>query len=105
MYEVRKVYQSINFKAVNIEKGIFNISNEYSFTNLNQFNVVYKIVNDGKIIEEDNIVIDLEPKLNKDIYIDFDLEQKGLYSSIIFEVKLKKDTNYNMYKNDIIAYE
>ncbi|HCY06449.1 MAG TPA: hypothetical protein DHS57_04045, partial [Erysipelotrichaceae bacterium] len=69
----------INFKAVNIEKGIFNISNEYSFTNLNQFNVVYKIVNDGKIIEEDNIVIDLEPKLNKDIYIDFDLEQKGLY--------------------------
>lgn len=107
MHEVKKVYQNINFKAIDIDEGVFNIDNEFSFTNLKNYSLIYKIINDGKLIKEESINTSLKPKSNKNIKIKLDKStfEKGLYSSIIFEVKLKSNTNYNLNKNDVIAYE
>lgn len=107
IYEVKKVYQSINFKMIDKEKGIFNIDNEFLFTNLNSFNITYKLINDGIILKEEKIENNLEPLSNKNITIPFDFNKinNGFSSSIIFEISLKKDTNYGLKKDDIIAYE
>ncbi len=50
--EVKKVYQSIQFKAVDIAKGKFEVTNEYNFTDLSEFNFVAKFLQNGAVINE-----------------------------------------------------
>jgi beta-galactosidase len=37
IYEVKKVYQSIHFKAIDLSKGQFSAFNEFNFTSLDEF--------------------------------------------------------------------
>ncbi|MFO7672549.1 MAG: glycoside hydrolase family 2 TIM barrel-domain containing protein [Lutibacter sp.] len=48
--EVKKVYQYIKFKASNLDAGEINIKNMYDFTNLNQFDFTWKLLENGKEI-------------------------------------------------------
>jgi beta-galactosidase len=47
LYEVKKVYQYVKFKASNLKEGEISITNKYDFTNLNQFQFVYKLLENG----------------------------------------------------------
>ena len=47
--EVKKVYQYLKIQAVNLEKDEFKITNNYDFTALNDFEIVYEIVSNGKV--------------------------------------------------------
>ena len=107
LVEVNKVYQSINFKLENLDKGTFKITNENLFTYLNEYNTSYKIINDNKVISEGVISDNCKPQSDITIQIPLDFKNinNGVYTSIIFESKLKNDTNYNASKNDVIAYE
>jgi beta-galactosidase len=45
LYEVKKMYQSILFDAIDLKKGIFKVTNEFNFTNLDEYNfkaIVFK---------------------------------------------------------------
>jgi beta-galactosidase len=45
LYEVKKMYQSILFDAVDVSKGTFKVKNEFNFTNLDEYNfkaIVFK---------------------------------------------------------------
>jgi beta-galactosidase len=48
IWEVKKVYQSIKIKPVPLSPNRFEIFNHYDFTNLNQFNISWEVVGDGK---------------------------------------------------------
>jgi beta-galactosidase len=58
MWEVKKVYQNVGFKVVDIEKGIFSIKNKYFFTNLNEFDIEYEILGTGKLISKGKVQLD-----------------------------------------------
>ncbi len=47
LYEVKKVYQYIKFKAANLKEGEIVIKNIYDFTNLNQFQFIWKLLENG----------------------------------------------------------
>ena len=47
LYEVKKVYQYIKFKAANLKEGEIAIKNRYDFTNLNQFQFTWKLMENG----------------------------------------------------------
>ncbi|MDO6427001.1 glycoside hydrolase family 2 TIM barrel-domain containing protein [Thalassotalea sp. 1_MG-2023] len=49
-YEVKKVYQNINFSTVDIQQGTFAIDNEFFFTDLDQYQLNWNIAADGKTI-------------------------------------------------------
>jgi len=51
IWEVKKVYQNIGFKPVDLHNGIFLVKNKYAFTNLNEFKFVWKLQKDGVLIE------------------------------------------------------
>jgi beta-galactosidase len=55
LWELQKVYQSIHFKAIDLEKGIFKINNEFNFSSLNEFDIYWEIQADGKVIAKDDI--------------------------------------------------
>lgn len=51
-YEVKKVYQNIDVKAVNLEKGVFEVFNKYYFKNLaDDYQLVWSLYEDGKPVQ------------------------------------------------------
>jgi beta-galactosidase len=51
LYEVKKVYQYIDFSAADLRKGLIRIRNKYDFTNLSQFNFDWMVVSDGALVQ------------------------------------------------------
>ncbi len=54
LIHVGKNLQPVHVKGVNLEKGEISVSNEFHFRNLNQLNTVWKILEDGKVIQSGN---------------------------------------------------
>ena len=84
LFEVKKVYQYVGFKAIDINKGKFELINKYDFLNLNNFAFDWRIEADGiKTAEgklpsldvpahgktEVSIPIDLKPEPGKEYFI------------------------------------
>ncbi|MEP1488049.1 MAG: glycoside hydrolase family 2 TIM barrel-domain containing protein [Algibacter sp.] len=47
LFEVKKVYQYIKFKASNLKKGEIEIKNIYDFTNLSEYDFTWTLLEDG----------------------------------------------------------
>ena len=76
IWEVKKNYQSIQFKVVNLEKLEFSIENEFDFIDLNNFKITWSILEAGnKIYESDDLSIGLpahgKAKITLQIPIEF----------------------------------
>ncbi|HQG47128.1 MAG TPA: glycoside hydrolase family 2 TIM barrel-domain containing protein, partial [bacterium] len=60
--EVKKVYQSIKFKAVNLEDGEVEIRNSYAFIPLTGFELLWNLQVDGRILDHGSLgALDLAP--------------------------------------------
>ncbi len=59
MWEVKKIYQYVKIEPEGISNGLIRITNNYHFRNLNDFNINWEIIKDGKIIEDGTL-----PELN-----------------------------------------
>ena len=70
MEEIKKVYQDSRFTLAN-SSGTFSlkIENQYFFTNLNEFDFQYELLRDGKVINNGNFNIDLNPQSSKIVEI------------------------------------
>ncbi|MFT3823576.1 MAG: glycoside hydrolase family 2 TIM barrel-domain containing protein [Chitinophagaceae bacterium] len=66
-YEVKKGYQSIQFKAVDAARGVFTIANQYDFTNLDQYNFKWELYRNGEKVKEDVFAVTLLPHQQKEI--------------------------------------
>lgn len=86
LYEVKKVYQYVGFKALDINAGKFEVINKYDFLNLNDFGFDWRIEADGikvaggKLASLNvaahgktgfSIPIDLKPEPGKEYFIIF----------------------------------
>ncbi|WP_297085654.1 glycoside hydrolase family 2 TIM barrel-domain containing protein [uncultured Draconibacterium sp.] len=93
LLEVKKVYQHIGFDAVNLTKGSVKISNKYVFMNLSEFDFVWEVTADGKIVDSGNIDdIDLAPGASKTLNIAFDVTPEAHVEYFLnVRAKLKKD--------------
>lgn len=47
-YEVKKVYQPVSFREVDLQKGIVQVQNKYVFKNLSHLNMEWEITADGE---------------------------------------------------------
>ncbi len=60
--QVRKTYQNIEIKAISAEAGAFDITNEFAFQNLSDFEPVWILRKDGTVVEENAVeAIDVPP--------------------------------------------
>ncbi|MBU0558815.1 MAG: DUF4981 domain-containing protein [Bacteroidetes bacterium] len=68
--ELKKVYQNISVKPVDLTKGEIKIINKYFFTNLNKFEMVWKFKEDDKTLQEGiESSISLDPRKEKVIFL------------------------------------
>ncbi|TDW44634.1 beta-galactosidase [Flavobacterium sp. 270] len=68
-FEVKKVYQDILFSAVDLKNGLIEITNDFGFTNLSNYNFKYQVLENGKSIKEGTIEVVLSPKSKKQFKI------------------------------------
>lgn len=72
LFEVNKVHQSIKFKAVDVTKGIYEITNGYVFTTLSKFDFIYRIEEDGVPVKTGSVNgIDAAPGESRLVSIDY----------------------------------
>ncbi len=63
IWEVKKVYQYVSMEAVNLKRGKIKIMNRYDFTNLNTFNMDWRIEADGVTVHKGNLTpVDIAPR-------------------------------------------
>ena len=106
-WEVKKVYQNINFKAVDLENGDFEIINDFDFTNLNEFYFEWELMSDGQIIQKGKLPqIDLMPHQSKEVKISIKPLSKKFNTEYFISIKAKRvsDSTFFM-KDDIAAWE
>jgi beta-galactosidase len=61
LYEVKKIYQSIHFKAIDPSKGLFSVFNEYNFTSLKDFHCTAMVLKNGAAIKTIDFNLATEP--------------------------------------------
>jgi len=55
LLEVKKVYQYLKFKSVDLKTGKIRIENNYAFINTDKFEFTYEVKGNGKVIKSGNI--------------------------------------------------
>jgi beta-galactosidase len=107
LYEVKKVYQNISVKEVDLLTGNLEITNNYRFLNLNQFNIKWELTENGVVIQNGTITSQkINPQSTKVITIPFEkptLKTKTEYHLQI-NFHLKKKTDWAE-KDFLIAWE
>ncbi len=107
MREVKKVYQNVLIKSIDSLNGEIDIFNEFFFSNLNEFDIFWNIIENGKIIEKGKIPpLNIKPQERKTVKIDFKkpvIKPEAEYFLNI-SVKLKDKTLWGK-KGDEIAFE
>ncbi|MBC7888767.1 MAG: DUF4981 domain-containing protein [Ferruginibacter sp.] len=73
LYEVKKVYQCISFKAKDISRGIITLENLFDFTNLDQFDFKWELLKDGTRVSGGTFATELAPHQQKDIVLSIPL--------------------------------
>jgi len=94
LYEVKKVYQNIWFKAIDLENGDFTVTNEFDFTNLNQFDFIVEYSEDGELVKTQNLpMIDVEPQSTGSLHLDYPQFSNGKEVIVTLKVTTRKYQN------------
>lgn len=67
--EMRKVYQNVWFKNLNLKKGTIDIYNENFFIDLSQYDISYCLKYNGKTIKCDMLNVNVKPQETKTVSI------------------------------------
>ena len=71
LYEVKKVYQNIDVKPIDLLNGKISITNEFTFLDLSFVDAIWDLKADGKIIQKGEIThLNIKPNESKNYKID-----------------------------------
>jgi len=73
IFEVKKIYQNIKFRGVDLAAGKINIKNWHLFTNLNEYNASWELRADDEVVKSGSLSasdLNIAPLTDKDITID-----------------------------------
>lgn len=106
LHEVKKVYQHIKFKAQDLKSGKITITNGYDFTNLNEFDFSWKLLENGKeVASGDMPSMEILPRMSKSIVLSLPkLEQTDKEYLLNIYAKLKEEAPL-VPQGHLMAYE
>ena len=91
--EIKKLYQNVDFKAIDAKKGIIEIKNKFMFTNLSDYELCWSLTSDKGIICSGTASVDVEPMSKKIV----DLECSAINNTEYYlnlELKTKKAASW-----------
>lgn len=105
--EVRKVYQNIHFKDVDVLRGKVLLINRFAFTDLNEYDGFWSVEQDGKVIQSGVLTgFSLAPDQKMEVEIPFSKPQLKAESEYFLKIefRLKTDTPWSK-RGYVIAWE
>ncbi|GIN71838.1 beta-galactosidase [Bacillus sp. J14TS2] len=88
LVEVKKCYQNVEFKAVDLKKGIVQIWNKNLFTNLKEYTLCYEVLVDGKQVRAEEVDIDVAPLKTKNIELNTKSDEIEEEGELILTIRL-----------------
>lgn len=86
--EIKRLYQNIDIKAIDAEKGVIELWNKNLFTDLNEYEMYWCQCSDKGIFREGTEIIDLEPQDKKVIDLELNrVSNDECYLNIEFRTK------------------
>ncbi len=107
LFEVKKVYQDVEIRLLDIYESRFEITNKYRFQNLDFLQLNWELSGNGEILEEGKIPLkNFEPLSTQEVVIQYkqpELKPKTEYHLLI-TLQLKKKTKWAQ-KDFTVAWE
>jgi beta-galactosidase len=97
LFEVKKIYQFVKIDSIDLLNGKIKITNNYDFLNLNNFEMFWNIVSDGKILQQGRFgKLDINPMENKIIRVPYSKPElvPGTEYWLNISFKLSESTNW-----------
>ena len=99
LVEVKKVYQNVKITAPDVRNGKLTLENKYFFTNLNEFNATWTLVEDGSPIQSGSFTADqlnVAPQTTKTVQIPMQAvtTKPGAEYFLNISFTLKADTSW-----------
>ncbi|MBD3377919.1 DUF4981 domain-containing protein [candidate division KSB1 bacterium] len=93
MWQIKKNHAPVQFKAIDLSKGLVEIANEHNFTHLGEHRCTWEIVADNQVLQEGLLDLDLAPKTKKEIHIPYrnPVAKPGTEFWLNIRVQLAKD--------------
>ena len=86
--EIKRLYQNIDIKAIDAEKGVIELWNKNLFTDLNEYEMYWCQCSDKGIFREGTEIIDLEPQDKKVVDLELNrVSNDECYLNIEFRTK------------------
>lgn len=97
-YEVKKCYAEVTAKAVDIEKGIYEIFNKHYFTNHTRYILDWSLTENGELIGEGTFgTLDIAPRGALQVQVPYEFDQLPKGECVLtFSWKLGEDTSWAM---------
>ncbi|MGN1419541.1 MAG: glycoside hydrolase family 2 TIM barrel-domain containing protein, partial [Acutalibacteraceae bacterium] len=67
LFEMKRLYQNVEFEAVNKAKGIIKIKNNFMFSNLSEYNIHWQQISVNKVIDSGDKIVDIAPGETKEV--------------------------------------
>lgn len=94
LFEVKKVYQPVKFKAQDLAKAKFSITNKFTFSNLNTYDLQWQLAADGIVIAEGHqAMADIAPGETKSVTLSQVLSYLPKHSDKEYFITLKMLVN------------
>jgi len=106
-YEVKKIYQPISFKPIDLKNGIIKIINDYNFLNFDNVDFTWYIKGDNRTISSGKLSsLKLNPGESKDIFFNTSniVIREGVRYFLMIEAKTR-NAKPMIPKKHIIAWE
>jgi beta-galactosidase len=95
-WQAKKSHAPVYVRPVFPESGLVEVQNRHMFTNLNELKTEWKLLEDGSIIQEGEILLDIEPLKSGQIKIPFVKPEikSGSEYFLLLQFKTKEDSKW-----------
>ncbi|MCL6603312.1 MAG: DUF4981 domain-containing protein [Paenibacillus sp.] len=97
LYEVKKCYQNVKFEAVDLEQGIYRVTNQNLFTDLAEYALSWEVTCSGKPVFKGSVELDLPAGETTEISIpsSYDVEGQPAGEYVLtLSLQLQKSTRW-----------
>ncbi len=94
-FEAKKIMQNIRFEEGGAPNQIM-VTNLFDFTNLSRFTLKWKLLQEGKIVEEGSLPLALAPKQSIGVRVPYSLSRvsEGREAQLVLSAHLREDTKW-----------
>ena len=96
LWQLKKSPQPVKVRAIDLDKGIFEIRNRHHFKNLNALNATWKITANENVLQSGNLNLDIMGRASKIVQIDYQKPpiSEDLYYQLEFSFTLPQKTHW-----------